>query len=94
MGKLARLSENSSCQLGDGNPTKIKWGTWNKKMRNMNLAFFSKNGMEAHYRDKKVVDQNSSCKVCESKMDFSKLEKKRNASNAWKGMVAVREIIK
>ena len=37
-------------------------------MRNMNLAFFSKNGMEVHYRDRKIVDQNSSCKVCESKM--------------------------
>ena len=27
-------------------------------------------------------------------MDFSNLEKRRNASNAWKGMVVAREIIK
>ena len=60
----------------------------------MNLAFLAKMGWRLITEPEKLWAKILHAKCARGKMDFSKLEKKRNASNAWKGMVAAREIIK
>ena len=65
-----------------------------KKMRNMNLAFLAKMGWRLITESYKLWAKNLHAEYVRGKMDFSELEKKRNASNAWKWMVATREIIK